>query len=290
MSRRLLTLLFGLLFLAVPQASSASVPAKNKIVGSLTVNDSAVPLTYACVIDWDKAVTVFLTDQAVPLYENPYAFVEKNKIQGVSLMFSKETRQISLSAIYHQRVESGWLDTPATGYALEIKKLDKKKIEGQLRIKAHEFNGAGDARYVVTCEVMFYADIYSREPSGIRVFIPEPTEVVGLDAGTAPGRAYGAYHVALRKDRFEEAGVYVSRPYQSEFTNIVKLHVKLQPSILMRLMSPSRLMIIHSNVSPGVARFTVVGSALGMIDLGNIEMVLEDGKWKVAAEAWMISK
>ena len=231
--------------------------------GTMTANGKKYDIKYSYADNGPDDVIVVLSDSALSRDNIPFGLHQlsmEGKVHGIVFTVSKQSKELAtgLNAIYDESWE-GQLGTIGNA-VLKIDKFDDQIIQG--RIHTPEENSFSD--YTYSFDVTFSASLAkpADEP---------PAEISIKGDDTPPAAAYAAYHKALMNGDV---------PKLKEL--IVKDHAE-------QLDSEEAEMFLEfaKSTRPAVIDISTKESSDASAEgTGTVEMVVEDGNWKVSTDKW----
>jgi hypothetical protein len=246
--------------------------------GSITVDGKAVNIKHAAARSLFDDIVILLTDKPVPKEMVPDGILrlsEEGEIRGIMFSISSKNKRLlgkgeSIQSIYFYPV---WEQLGNIGNGqLEITTSDENTIQGKIFTPAENEWGEHTFSY----NIEFTADI-KKEP--LKVNIKGDTD--------APSKAFSKYYRAVMAGNAGEFKKYIAKARLKEIEaepGMMDFFIEMQ-----QVMSPTSLEIISSLVKKDRALLMVKGSRGAENSRGTIDMILEDGKWKVNLESWETS-
>jgi hypothetical protein len=248
--------------------------AQGTAAGTMTANGKTYQMKYSYADESSEDIILVLTDTALAKEDVPFGLNQlamDGKVHGIIATISKETKgQVSgLNAIYDQSW-GGQLGTLGDA-VLKIDKLDSKVIEGRL-------STPGQNKF---SDYTFSFDVKFKTALGV----PErktPVEVTIKADGSPAAAAYSDYYKALMAGDITMVKKLILKENADQLDDeTAEMIVDLAQS-----MHPREIEIVTANISDKSAELSVKGSVDGSQGTGTIEMVVEDGQWKVANDKW----
>jgi hypothetical protein len=263
-------LLSSFLLPGVETLTYAGDEAQGTAAGTMTANGKTYQMKYSYADESAEDIILVLTDTALAKEDVPFGLNQlamDGKVHGIIATISKETKgQVSgLNAIYDQSW-GGQLGTLGDA-VLKIDKLDSKVIEGRL-------STPGQNKF---SDYTFSFDVKFKTALGV----PEqktPVEVTIKADGSPAAAAYSDYYKALMAGDITMVKKLILKENADQLDDeTAEMIVDLAQS-----MHPREIEIVTANISDKSAELSVKGSVDGSQGTGTIEMVVEDGQWKVA--------
>ncbi len=198
---------------------------------------------------------------------------EKNKIRGIMFSVSVKDKRLlgkgeSIQSIHYYPV---WQQLGLIGNGeFELAESGKNTLKGRLFTPSeNEWNG-----HKYSYDIEFTVDIKK-----------EPVKVKITGADDAPSRAFSKYYEAVMAGNSKEFRKYIANARLAEMEaepGMMEFFTEMQQA-----MSPTDLEIVSSIVKKDSAIIKVAGSRGADSSEGTINMIKENGKWKVNLEAWV---
>ena len=289
--KRLIVCCFAMLAILVTMLATfnTEVEAQNSVKGTLTVNDETFQLKYIYIFQQEDEVTVFMTDAPVPLDKIPYDIgdlANEGKIHGFSVGISKSEKRITeysyFNAIYHKAMMGrGQLSDFGK---LEIKTFDADVLDARLALdKPGIIFCAGCPKdHTYLYDVTFKVNLAVGEEKSMK-----PVEIIVTGDDTSAGKAYASYYRAKLTGDIDEVKKWVAKEHVKDLdSEMGKAMIKMSMNI-----DPKEVEIVKTDISGDSAKLTVKGRTDDQSPAtGSVEMVLENGQWKVDIDKWDLTK
>ncbi len=242
--------------------------------GTITANDKTYQMKYAYADEGPDDIIVVITDSELKSEDVPFGLHQlamEGKVHGLIVTVSKATKEQApgLNAIYDESW-GGQLGTLGNA-VLKIDKLDDKTIEGQ--ISTPEKSAFSD--YTFAIDAKFKAELGAPKPAA-------PVEVTVKGDGTPAAAAYADYYKALMAGDIPTLKKLIIKENAEQLDDeTAGMIVDMAQSF-----HPKEIEIVTVNPTDSSAELKVTGNADGSQGTGTIEMVVEDGQWKVATDKW----
>jgi hypothetical protein len=240
----------------------------------MTANGKTYQMKYSYADESPDDIILVLTDSPLAKENIPFGLNQlaiEGKVHGLVVTISKETKgQISgLNAIYDESW-AGQLGTLGNA-VLKIDKLDSQALEGQ--ISTPEQNAFSD--YTFSFDVKFKTALGVPKQE-------EPVEVTIKEDGSPAAAAYEEYYKALMAGDIPAVKKLIIKKNAEQLDDeTAKMIVDIAQSA-----HPREIEIVTTNITDKSAELSVKGSVDGSQGTGKVEMVVEDGQWKVATDKW----
>jgi hypothetical protein len=248
--------------------------AQGTASGTMTANGKTYQMKYSYADESSDDVILVLTDTALAKDDVPFGLNQlamDGKVHGIVVTISKATKGLisGLNAVYDQSW-GGQLGTVGDA-VLKIDKLDSKVIEGRLSTPGQ--NTFSD--YTFSFDVKFKSALGVPEQK-------TPVEVTIKADGSPAAAAYSDYYKALMAGDITTVKKLILKENAEQLDDeTAEMIVDLAQS-----MHPKEIEIVTANISGTSAELSVTGSVDGSQGKGTVEMVVEDGQWKVANDKW----
>lgn len=266
--------LSSFLFSGVETPAYAGEETPGTATGTMTANGKTYQMKYSYVDESPEDIILVLTDTALAKKDIPFGLNQlamDGKVHGIVVTISKETKgQISgLNAIYDQSW-GGQLGTLGDA-VLKIDKLDSKVIEGHLSTPGQ--NTFSD--YTFSFDVKFKSALGVPEQK-------TPVEVTIKADGSPAAAAYSDYYKALMSGDIPAVKKLILKENADQLDDeTAAMIVDIAQSA-----HPREIEIVTVNISDTSAELSVKGNVDGSQGKGTVQMVVEDGQWKVATDKW----
>lgn len=285
--RGTLTALGAAILTSAVLAVAPQAPPAGKASGSITIDGKSMPVAHAYAwaqpntFDKQKTdVVVLITEKPVPA--EAFAGVDGllavgRRIQGFVLYAIGEDGSLTREVIDHPALAGEWIQmSGATRSSFTKKSLSTTRVEGAFQTDGVE-KVLGHT-YQSTIEVT--ADV---TPAPRPEPLPDARTGKPLPAGGGePGKAYLALHRAIAK---QDVAAVLNLMRKAARTP--KDEADLKEGIeFMAAMQPENPGIVNGFVAGDRAVLYVVGVEDKEKQYGTIEMVREEGVWRVGKQAW----
>lgn len=266
--------LLSFLFSGVETLTYAGDEVQGTAAGTMTANGKTYQMKYSYADESPDDIILVLTDSPLAKENIPFGLNQlamDGKIHGIVVTISKETKEriSGLNAIYDQSW-GGQLGTVGDA-VLKIDKLDSKVIEGHLSTPGQ--NAFSD--YTFSFDVKFKSALGVPEQK-------TPVEVTIKADGSPAAAAYSDYYKALMAGDITAVKKLILKENADQLDDeTAEMIVDLAQST-----HPREIEIVTTNISDKSAELSVKGSVDGSQGTGKVEMVVEDGQWKVATDKW----
>ena len=268
-------LLSSMFFLSgIETLAYAEDAAPGTATGTMTANGKTYQMKYSYADEGPDDIILVLTDSPLAKENIPFGLNQlamDGKIHGIVVTISKETKgQASgLNAIYDESW-AGQLGTLGDA-VLKIDKLDSRALEGQVSTPGQ--NTFSD--YTFSFDVKFKTALGAPKQE-------EPVEVKIKGDGSPAATAYAEYYKALMAGDIPAVKMLIIKKNAEQLDDeTAKMIVDIAQSA-----HPREIEIVTANNSDKSAELSVKGSVDGSQGTGKVEMVVEDGQWKVATDKW----
>jgi hypothetical protein len=289
--KRLIVCCFAMVAILVTLSTtfSTEVKAQNSVEGTLTVNEETFQLKYIYIFQQEDEVAVFLTDAQVSPDKIPYDIIDlanEGGIHGFSVGISKSEKRISeysyFNAIYHKAMMGrGQLSNFGT---LEIKIFDADVLDAGLALDKPGIVFCADCPkdHTYLYDVTFKVNLAVGKGKSMK-----PVEIIVSGDDTPAGKAYASYYKAKLAGDIDEVRKWVVKEHVKDFdSEMGKAMIKMSMSI-----DPKEVEIVKTDISGDSAKLTVKGTTNDQtLATGSVEMVLENGQWKVDIDKWDFTK
>lgn len=267
-------ILFMLFVSGIETLTYAAEEAPGTATGTMTANGKTYQMKYSYADEGADDIILVLTDNPVAKENIPFGLNQlamEGKVRGLVVTISRETKgQVSgLNALYDESW-AGQLGTLGNA-VLKIDKLDSQALEGQ--ISTPEQNTFSD--YTFSFDVKFKTALGTPKQE-------EPVEVTIKGDGSPAAAAYAEYYKALMAGDIPAVKKLIIKK------NAEQLDDETAGMIvdIAQAAHPREIEIVTTNLSDKSAELSVKGSVDGSQGTGKVEMVVEDGQWKVATDKW----
>lgn len=221
-------------------------------------------------------IIIVLSDNSIPGEMVPDGIMglsEEKKIRGIMFSLSAKNRRLlgkgeSIQSLHFYPV---WDQLGTIGNSeIDILSYSEYTIRGRIYTPSeNEWNG-----HTFSYDIEFTADI-KKEPVQVKI--------TGADDG--PSRAFSEYYRAVMAGKPKEFRKYIANARLAEMEaepGMLDFFIEMQQA-----MSPDNLRIVSSIVKKDSAILKVSGSRGPDNAEGTINMIKENGRWKVNLEAWV---
>ena len=266
--------LLSFLFSGVETLTYAGDEAQGTAAGTMTANGKTYQMKYSYADESPDDIILVLTDSPLAKENIPFGLNQlamEGKVHGLVVTISKETKgQVSgLNAIYDESW-AGQLGTLGNA-VLKIDKLDSQALEGQ--ISTPEQNTFSD--YTFSFNVKFKTALGAPRQK-------EPVEVTIKGDGSPAAAAYEEYYKALMAGDIPAVKKLIIKKNAEQLDDeTANMIVDIAQAA-----HPREIEIVTTNITDKSAELSVKGSVDGSQGTGKVEMVVEDGQWKVATDKW----
>lgn len=267
-------ILFMFFLLGSGTFAYAEDAAPGTATGTMTANGKTYQMKYSYADESPDDIILVLTDSPLAKENVPFGLNQlamEGKVHGLVVTISKETKgQVpGLNAIYDESW-SGQLGTLGNA-VLKIGKLDSQALEGQ--ISTPEQNTFSD--YTFSFDVKFKTALGAPRQE-------EPVEVAIKKDGSPAAAAYEEYYKALMAGDIPAVKKLIIKKNAEQLDDeTAKMIVDIAQAA-----HPREIEIVTTNITDKSAELSVKGSVDGSQGTGKVEMVVEDGQWKVATDKW----
>lgn len=242
--------------------------------GTITANDKTYQMKYAYADEGPDDIIVVITDSELKSEDVPFGLHQlamEGKVHGLIVTVSKATKEQApgLNAIYDESW-GGQLGTLGNA-VLKIDKLDDKTIEGQ--ISTPEKSTFSD--YTFAIDAKFKAALGAPKQTA-------PVEVTVKGDGTPAAAAYADYYKALMSGDIPTLKKLIIKENAEQLDDETAAMIVS----MAQTFHPKEIEIVTVSPTDSQAELKVTGNADGSQGTGTIEMVVEDGQWKVATDKW----
>lgn len=263
-----------LLFSGIETLTYAGEETPGTATGTMTANGKTYQMKYSYVDESPEDIILVLTDNALPKESIPFGLNEpamEGKVHGIVVTISRKTKgQVSgLNAIYDESW-GGQLGTLGDA-VLKIDKLDSKVIEGHLSTPGQ--NTFSD--YTFSFDVKFKSALGVPEQK-------TPVEVTIKADGSPAAAAYSDYYKALMSGDIPAVKKLILKENADQLDDETAVMIV----DIAQSAHPREIEIVTVNISDTSAELSVKGNVDGSQGKGTVQMVVEDGQWKVATDKW----
>ncbi len=256
---------------------SAGALAANSVKGELIANGDKVQLSAVAVEAGLDQVGLLMTDKPLPAGCGVYdAFVlaGQSKLRGMAVSISKDTKQkesAGINGLYHESWggQLGNIGEPE----FQIEQFDEEVLRGSVSLAAGSLNDHKFS-YSVKFDVSLKIEL-----APIEVTISGATD-------SEPAKGYIAYYKALMAGSLEDGKKFVVKENAEQMTGE-------DADLFLEFFQdghPREATILSVDQKGKEAKLSVEGVIVACTgsDKGTatIEMVREDGSWKVKLESW----
>ncbi len=188
------------------------------------------------------------------------------------------------NVIYHKAVK-GWGQMRLGDFGkLEIKTFDENILEAGLSLGKPGAVTCSDCSkdYTYSYSVTFRVNLNAGKEESTKP-ATKPAEIIISGDDTPPGKAYASYYKAKMAGNIDEIKKWVVREHVKDFDDEMgKTMIKMSMELF-----PKEVKIVNTAISGNSAKLTVKGVTDDKDPAtGSVEMVLEDGQWKVNTDKW----
>ena len=246
----------------------------NAASGTMTANGTTSQIKYSYVDEGPDDIILVLTDSPLPKESIPFGLHQlamEGKVHGLTVTISKETKgQVpGLNALYHE-VWGGQLGSLGE-HVLKIDKLDSNVIEGH--IFTPEPNTFSE--YTYSFDIRFKTSLGLPKDEA-------PIEVTVKGDDSPPAKVYAAYYKALMAGDISEVKRLIVKK-NSEQLDGEEANLFLD---IVKTTHPRDIEIVKTDISNKSAILTIKGSMDDLQGTGTVNMVVEDGQWKIETDKW----
>ena len=242
--------------------------------GTMTANGKTYQIKHSYVDEGPEDIIVVLTDNSLTQENIPFGLHQlamEGKVHGLVFTISKQTKELArgLNAIYDESWggQLGSLGNPI----LKIEKFDDQIIEGH--IYTSEENKFSE--YTYSFDVTFKTSLgMTKEETAIEVSIK------GDDS--PPAAAYASYYRALMDGDISKVKTLIITEHAEQLDS-EKAEMFLDMAKSTR---PRDIEIVTKENTDKSAVLNVMGNIDNSQGTGTVNMVVEDGKWKVETDKW----
>jgi len=267
---------FIVMLLSIFVCCLSNAASENIAKGIINVDGQKVKINHAIARPLFDDIIIVLTDNAVPKEQVPDGIMglsEEGKIRGIMFSVSAKNKRLlgkgeSIQSLHFYPV---WEQLGIIGNG-EFQLFDSEENIIKGRIYTPSNNEWGE--HIYSYDIQFTADIKK-----------EPVKVKVTGASDAPSKAFSKYYSAVMAGNLAELKKYIAKDRLDEIgeeSGMLEFFIEMQQA-----MSPTDVEIVSSIVKQDSAFLKVEGNRGADNSEGNIEMIKEDGTWKVNLESWV---
>jgi hypothetical protein len=276
-----------LLFSAIP---TFAADAAGTATGSFTVNGKSTPLKYAVAVEkpgsFDKnkkEVHLLISNVQISAatLADPFGLMklpDDQKLIGIEVSIADDGEVVS-GQLYNPAFVKigGSFSSTGTHELQKGKEWTKTKVSGKLSSKKDTFSD-----YTYEYSASFSTPISDPKAAKAAALAASGAKALGSGGG-APGDAYRKYIAAMRSGDLKA----IRKAVAKERTKDMDRPEFPQMLSMIQEMMPKNIKVTGGNGTASTATLDVTGEEADKTkSKGTVEMVLEEGTWRVSKESW----
>jgi hypothetical protein len=275
-----------LLFSALPMFAA---DAAGTATGTFTVNGKSTPLKYAVAVEkpgsFDKnkkEVHLLISNVQVSAatLADPFGLMkmpDDQKLTGIEVSIAEDGQIVSGQLYNPAFVKMGGSFSSVGTHVLEKKEWTKAKVSGKLYAKKDSFSD-----YTYEYSATFSAPVSDPKAAKAAALAASGAKALGAGGG-APGDAYRKYIAAMRSGDLKA----IRKAVAKERTKDMDRPEFPEMLSMIQEMMPKNIKVTGGNGTASTATLDVTGEEADKTkSKGTVEMVLEEGTWRVSKESW----